>query len=129
MQSPYFEYTKTSCVHRFVMYRADQEAVEAYFDARRNIFASLEEGAPCLTIVDLTQSGLPLTELTVMRSIQTMKQFRIKHPHRMLIISDDSAGVHLARVKVKMNPFLHIKYITPEEEEAHMKWLLTGLST
>lgn len=128
MQSPYFEYVKIDNIHRFNMYRADHDAVEAYFSVKHEILESLEDGSLCLIVLDFTKTGLPPTDFTIAKSVQMMRRFKIKQPHRAIIISHDTSEAQLAETKFKMNPFLHVKYIKPEEEDAYMDWLLTGQS-
>lgn len=126
MDSEYFKYTKTDRIHRFVMYRADQEAVEAYFAVRHDILATTREDEPCLLIVDCTQTGFELIYFTVSKSISLLKQFKSKRLHRILIIYADMSQAYTASLALKLNPFINVKFIQPHEEGAYTNWLLTG---
>lgn len=127
MNSAYFDYVKINGIHRFDMHRADHEAMDAYFDAKYDILASNKTADTYLCIIDFSQTCFPPINFAVAQSVKVMRKFKIKHSHRLLVISNDVAEAQVASMKVKMNPFLDAKFIQPEQEDAYINWLLTGM--
>lgn len=126
MSTTYFKYTRMNNIHKFVMFEVGWNAMDAYFGVWHEIMKSLEVDEPLLMIMDFTQSGFPSLHLNIVRGMRVMRHYNMKRINRTLAIHNDPYNAQIARITLSINPFIHVKFIRPDDEDLYIRWLQTG---